>query len=170
MDAATLRRLLTVGPGDAEGLRQKALKTLSGNDTTNDDNDLDNSPQMRHVYLSSGGGVFDRAFRDGRANSRGDDERLRKVVPGNGKRVPTESGQDDYVERPLMPIRDWNQGVEENAMTLDETPYHIGDGQWSKEDLRRMATHPSAFWQDPEIMRHADTDFPRTEQPAWKRY
>lgn len=140
-----------------EELREAALDSLR-HDPQKDYDDMSNFPGLEHLYLTMGRGPRSRAFRNPNANSRGDAERLRKVGHP-GSRVPTSSGAtDNYVEAPLMSVEAWNKAVEQDAMDLDETPYRIGKGSWSPEELRAMRPR-RGFFDDPR--QHIDkVDFP----------
>ena len=141
------------GGGDAS---QRAINSLRYN--TDQNYSLSAPGWLDHMYLRMGDGSR-RAFRNSNQNSRGDTERLRKVVPGGHNRVPQEGGYVDYVHKPIMDNAYWNKLVEENAMDQDETPYHMGEGDWTIEDLRKMKQHPPRWWGDSGAD-HTKVDFP----------
>jgi len=141
------------GGGDAS---QRAINSLRYN--TDQNYSLSAPGWLDHMYFGMGDGSR-RAFRNSNQNSRGDEQRLHKVVPGGRNRVPLREGAEDYVHAPIMGIPYWNKLVEERAMDQDETPYHMGEGDWSVEDLRKMKHHPPRWWGDSGVD-HTEVDFP----------
>lgn len=162
--------LTMMPPGYAEGgrmsaeeRRERALDSLR-HDSGKNYNDIDQSV-LDHLVAPFGGlskQLRDRPVRQRNANSRGDAQRLKKVLSGHS-RVPTFKDDGNYVEAPLLSVDQWNKAVEGNALDLDEVPYKIGNGNWSKEELRDMVHNPNTWWHQE---RHSDVDFPRDGQYA----
>ena len=162
--------LTMMPPGYAEGgrmsaeeRRERALDSLR-HDSGKNYYDMDQSV-LDHLVAPFGGlskQLRDRPVRQRNANSRGDAQRLEKVLSGHS-RVPTFKDDGNYVEAPLLSVDQWNKAVEGNALDLDEVPYKIGKGNWSKEELRDMVHNPNRWWHQE---RHSDVDFPRDGQYA----